>query len=124
MGLTEAEARAAHGDKVHVVRQDFSDNDRAVCEGASRGFIKLVMKGRKVLGATAVGEHAGELLLPWSQVISGKASTFAMGSAIVAYPMRSDISKQAAFAAWEPTVFGKWPKRLARMVAKSRRLGR
>ncbi len=124
IGMTETEARAQHGDKVHAVRQQFADNDRAVCEGASQGFLKLVMKGRKVLGATAVGEHAGELLLPWSQVIAGKASTFAMGSAIVAYPTRADISKQAAFAAWEPTVFGKWPKRMARLVAKCRRIGR
>ena len=121
VGMTEAEARERHGDRVHVVRQAFSDNDRAVCEGASDGFLKLVMKGKKVLGVTAVGEHAGELLLPWTQVIAGKASTFAMGSAIVAYPMRADISKQAAFAAWEPTVFGKWPKRLAGLVARSRR---
>lgn len=124
VGPTEGEARERHGDKIHIIRQEFSDNDRAVCDGAAGGFLKLVMKGRKVLGATVVGEHAGELLLPWSQVIAGKASSFAMGSAIVAYPMRSDISKQAAFAAWEPTVFGTWPKRLARMVAKSRRLGR
>lgn len=124
VGMTEAEARARHGGKVRVVRQDFADNDRAVCEGRSEGFLKLVMKGRKVLGATMVGDHAGELLLPWSQVIAGKASTFTMGSAVVAYPSRSDISKQAAFTAWEPTVFGKWPKRLARLVAKSRRIGR
>lgn len=123
VGMTEAEARTRHGDNVRLVRQDFADNDRAVCEGESEGFLKLVMKGRKVLGATAVGDHAGELLLPWSQVIAGKASTFAMGSAIVAYPTRADISKQAAFAAWEPTVFGTWPKRLARLVAKSRRIG-
>jgi pyruvate/2-oxoglutarate dehydrogenase complex dihydrolipoamide dehydrogenase (E3) component len=124
VGMTEAEARAQHGDKVRVVRQNFSDNDRAVCDGADEGFLKLVMKGGKVLGATVVGEHAGELLLPWSQVISGKASTFAMGSAVVAYPSRADISKQAAFAAWEPAVFGKWPRRFASLVAKSRRIGR
>jgi len=124
VGMTEAEARARHGGKVRVVRQEFADNDRAVCEGRSEGFLKLVMKGSKVLGATIVGDHAGDLLLPWSQVIAGKASTFAMGSAVVAYPSRSDISKQAAFTAWEPTVFGKWPKRLARLVAKSRRIGR
>jgi pyruvate/2-oxoglutarate dehydrogenase complex dihydrolipoamide dehydrogenase (E3) component len=124
VGMTESEARTRHGDSIRVIRQEFSDNDRAVCEGASEGFLKLVMKGSKVLGATAVGDHVGELLLPWSQVILGKASTFTMGSAVVAYPMRSDISKQAAFAAWEPTVFGKWPKRLARLVAKSRRIGR
>jgi pyruvate/2-oxoglutarate dehydrogenase complex dihydrolipoamide dehydrogenase (E3) component len=124
VGMTEAEARKKHGDRIKVVRQEFADNDRAVCEGADEGFLKLVMKGRKVIGVTAVGEHAGELLLPWSQVIAGKASTFAMGSAIVAYPTRADISKQAAFAAWEPTVFGPWPKRVARLVARSRRIGR
>jgi pyruvate/2-oxoglutarate dehydrogenase complex dihydrolipoamide dehydrogenase (E3) component len=124
VGMTETEARARHGEAVRIVNQRFADNDRAVCEDASEGFLKLVMKGRKVLGVTAVGDHTGELLLPWSQVIVGKASTFAMGSAVVAYPMRSDISKQAAFAAWEPTVFGKWPRRLARMVAASRRFAR
>ncbi|MBM3595248.1 MAG: FAD-binding protein, partial [Alphaproteobacteria bacterium] len=69
VGLTEAEARAKYGGRVRVIRQDLADNDRAVCEGASRGFLKLVLKGRKVLGVTAVGDHAGELLLPWSQVI-------------------------------------------------------
>ena len=72
VGMTEAEARTRHGNAVRVIRQDFADNDRAVCEGASEGFLKLVMKGRKVLGATAVGDHAGELLLPWSQVICGQ----------------------------------------------------
>jgi pyruvate/2-oxoglutarate dehydrogenase complex dihydrolipoamide dehydrogenase (E3) component len=124
VGMTEDEARKRHDDKVRIIRQDFADNDRAVCEGRSEGFLKLVMKGSKVLGVTAVGEHAGELLLPWSQVIAGKGSTFAMGSAVVAYPMRSDLSKQAAFTAWEPTVFGSWPRRIARVVARSRRLGR
>jgi len=122
IGLTEAEARERFGAKVTVIREDFADNDRAIAEGETAGFIKLVAKGRKVLGVTIVGAGAGDLLLPWSQVIAGKASTFALGSAVVAYPTRGEISKAASFAAWEPVVFGAWPKRWASLVAKMRRL--
>ena len=121
MGLTEQQARKAHGDAVRVVREDFSDNDRAVAEGRSEGFCKLVLKGRKLLGATVVGAQAGEQLLPLAQAITGKASSFALGSAIVAYPTRAEIAKAASFAAWEPTVFGKAPKKLSALVAAKRR---
>jgi pyruvate/2-oxoglutarate dehydrogenase complex dihydrolipoamide dehydrogenase (E3) component len=120
IGLTEAEARAQFG-QIEVTREDFDHNDRAVTEGDTRGFIKVIRRGAKVLGVTIVGAHAGELLLPWSQVMTGKASTFALGSAVVAYPTRSEIAKAAAFAAWEPRVFGAWPKRWARLLARLRR---
>ena len=120
IGLTEAEARAQSG-PVQVTREDFAHNDRAVTEGDTRGFIKVIRRGAKVLGVTIVGAHAGELLLPWSQIMTGKASTFALGSAVVAYPTRSEIAKAAAFAAWEPRVFGVWPKRWARLLARLRR---
>lgn len=122
IGMTEAEARAAHGDVITVVREDFDHNDRAVAEGEVAGHMKLVLKGRKVLGASVVGHNAGELLLPLTQVITGKASTFALGSAVIAYPTRSEITKALAFKAWEPTVFGSLPKKYARLVAKMRRL--
>jgi len=122
VGLTEVEARLQHGSKIKVVREDFAENDRSIAESETAGFLKLVMKGRKVLGVTIVGSAAGDLLLPWSQVITGKASTFALGSAVVAYPTRGEISKAASFAAWEPFIFGAWPKRWAALVAGKRRL--
>ena len=122
IGLTEAEARERYGERVTVVREEFSENERAVAEGASIGHAKLVLKGKKVLGASIVGKHAGELLLPFTQSITGKSSTFALGSAIIAYPTRSEISKAAAFTAWEPTVFGSLPKKYAALVAKLRRM--
>ena len=120
IGLTEAEVRERHG-TADVTREDFTDNDRAVTEGDTRGFLKLVRHKGKLLGVTIVGAHAGDLLLPWAQIIAGKASAFALGSAIVAYPTRSEIAKAAAFAAYSPLVFGKWPRRWAAMVAKWRR---
>lgn len=121
VGLTEAEARRQHGDAVTVVREGFDHNERAITEDDTAGHIKLVLKGRKVLGASIVGRNAGELLLPFSQIITGKASTFALGSAVVSYPTRSEIAKAAAFSAWEPTVFGKLPKAYAALVARLRR---
>ncbi len=121
VGMTEAQARAAHGDAITVIKEGFDHNERAIAEGRTDGFLKVILKGKKVLGATIVGKHAGELLLPWSQSITGKSSTFAMGSAIIPYPTRSEIAKAAAFAAWEPTVFGKIPKKWAGFVATLRR---
>ncbi len=120
IGLTEAAAREQFA-AVEVMRQDFSHNDRAIAEGQTAGFLKMVRHKGKVVGVTIVGRGAGDLLLPWSQVITGKASTFALGGAIVAYPNRSDISKMAAFAAHEPAVFGTWSKRWARLVSALRR---
>lgn len=121
IGLTERAARARHGDAVTVVTEGFDHNERAIAEGDTRGHMKLVLKGKKVLGASIVGKNAGELLLPFTQLITGKASTFALGSAVISYPTRSEIAKAAAFTAWEPTVFGALPKRYAALVAKLRR---
>ena len=119
LGLTDAEARKRH-DKVEVTREDFADNDRAVTEGDNAGFLKIVRHRGKVVGVTIVGGHAGDLLLPWAQIVTGKANAFALGSAIIAYPTRSEIAKAAAFQVYQPRVFGHWPKRWAAMLAQTR----
>lgn len=121
IGLTEAEARAVFGEAITVQREDFDHIDRAVAEGETQGHMKLVLKGRKIVGASIVGHNAGELLLPLWQAITGKTGTFALGGAVIAYPTRSDVTKALAFKAWEPTVFGPWPKRWVRLVAGIRR---
>lgn len=122
IGMTEKEARKKHGDDITVIKEGFDHNERAIAEGDTRGHLKMVLKGKKVLGVSIVGTNAGELLLPFTQTITGKSSTFALGSAIISYPTRSEISKAAAFSAWEPTVFGSLPKKYASFVAKMRRV--
>ncbi len=121
VGMTESEARAQFGDTVTVIKEGFDHNERAIAEDATEGFLKLVLKGKKVLGVSIVGKGAGELLLPWTQSITGKSGTFDMGSAVISYPTRSEIAKAAAFAAWEPTVFGSLPKKYVALVARIRR---
>lgn len=121
VGLTESEARAKYGDKLRVVTEGFDHNERAIAEGLDQGHLKMMLRGKTVVGASICGANAGELLLPITQMITGKASTFAVGGAVISYPTRAEIVKAAAFAAWEPTLFGKWPKRWASLLAKLRR---
>ncbi len=63
VGLNETEARE-QGIEVEVTRYDLDDLDRAITESETRGFIKVLTPPGKdrILGATVVGEHAGELL--------------------------------------------------------------
>lgn len=69
-GLTEADARAQHGDKVRITRLDMTRADRANMEGDTRGYLKLVhLGGGKLLGATIVGHNAGELMNEWMGIM-------------------------------------------------------
>ncbi|MDT7952532.1 MAG: FAD-dependent oxidoreductase [Acetobacteraceae bacterium] len=121
LGPTEAEARR----NLRAVTTEtvaFADNDRAVAEGEVAGFVKLVLARGRTVGVTIVGTGAGDLLLPWSQVLAGKASRFALSGTIVAYPTRSEASKAAAFASLRPTLFNPALKRWARLLALARRI--
>lgn len=121
LGLTEAQARARHR-RVAVTIEPWSENDRAVAEGDTVGFIKLVQAGGRLVGVTILGAGAGELLLPWSLVMRGRASRWSLGGAIVPYPTRSELSQAAAFRAYEGKVFGFAARRWARTLAWTRRL--
>ncbi len=120
VGMTEAEARRQSG-RVTVAIEALADDDRAVTEGYTEGFLKVVRRGRRTVGVTIVGRHAGELLLPWSLAMAGKASTFAIAGTMVAYPTRSERSKAAAFAAYAPIIFSRASRRWAGLLARGRR---
>ncbi len=120
VGLTEADARATHGDVV-VTTTPFADDDRALAENDAAGFVKLVRARGRVVGVTIVGTHAGEQLLPWSQILARHASAFALAGTIVAYPTRSEASKAAAFESARPLLFHPALKRWAALLAWARR---
>lgn len=119
VGLTEAEAREAHGDKLTVLRQDFSGNDRAITEGATEGFMKLmVVKGRPV-GVSMVGPGAGDLIAPWALMMANGQKLTAMSSSVLPYPTRAEINKRAAGAYFSPKLFDSpMVKRVVRFVQK------
>jgi pyruvate/2-oxoglutarate dehydrogenase complex dihydrolipoamide dehydrogenase (E3) component len=105
VGLTEAEARAAHGDALTVVRAEFHHNDRAIAEAKDKGLIKvMVVKGRPV-GASIVGPQAGELIAVWALAISAKLKMTAISGMVAPYPTLGEVSKRAAGAYFSPKLF-------------------
>ena len=121
LGATEAQARRRFGETAVTVAR-FADDDRAIAEGQTAGFVKLVRARGRTVGITIVGASAGEMLLPWTQALSGKASRFGLASAIVAYPTRSERSKEAAFASLRPALFHPALKSWAWLLASTRRI--
>lgn len=116
-GMTEEEARRSRGDDLRVLRSDFAENDRARTENAAEGMIKVMVSKRgRVLGATIIGRHAGELILPWVLAIDQGLRIGAMAKAIVPYPSLSEISKQAAGSFYAPTLFGRPARALVRFL--------
>ena len=119
VGVTEAEARDRFGD-VKTSSAPFAENDRAVVEATTTGFVKLVRAGGRLRGASIVGEGAGDLLLPLGLCIGGKASVSALAQAIAPYPTRSEAAKEAAYAAFQPILYGGWAKRWASILSRFR----
>lgn len=105
VGMTEAEARRAHGAKLEVVRFPFHENDRAIADGKTSGFIKvMVVRGRPV-GASIVGAQAGELIGLWALVIANGMKMSAIANMVAPYPTLGEVSKRAAGAYFSPRLF-------------------
>lgn len=63
VGLTAAEARRVHGDRVvEVHRWDLDRNDRARVEGRTEGTMLLVTAKRRLVGAHLLAPAAGEIV--------------------------------------------------------------
>jgi pyruvate/2-oxoglutarate dehydrogenase complex dihydrolipoamide dehydrogenase (E3) component len=119
IGLTEAEARAAHGDRLTVVRAAFAGNDRAVAGGKGQGLIKVMVVGGRPVGVGIAGPQAGELIGPWALAIASGLKLSAIAGTVLPYPTLSEVSKRAASAYFSPKLFDNpWLKRVVRAVQR------
>jgi pyruvate/2-oxoglutarate dehydrogenase complex dihydrolipoamide dehydrogenase (E3) component len=117
VGLTEAAARKLHSDiKVH--KMGFDANDRAIAERRTGGFIKIVTRGRKILGVTAVGPSAGEQMALWTQVVAGKLSFGDIAGQIMPYPTLQELGKRIAGSSFTPSLYSAGTKSLVRLLLK------
>ena len=121
VGMTEEEARATGG-RVDVHTADLAENDRAVVDGRTEGFIKIVTRNGRLVGTCIVGHEAGELVVPWIFALAKTSvSVWQLSGAVLPYPTRNEISKQVAFARYERAIFSKIPRGAAQALAKFRR---
>ena len=97
VGLTEKEAREKFGD-VKIITVSFEDNDRAHAEGETEGFAKIIVKGKKIVGAHIVGLRAGELIHEFVLAMKLNLSLDDLNKAIHVYPTLSKITQAAVTA--------------------------
>ncbi len=119
VGLTEAQAKDAHGDALEVIRFPYSSNDRAIAERKTDGLIKLmIVKGRPV-GASIVGAQAGELIGLWALALANKMKMKQIAAMVAPYPTLGEINKRAAGAYFSPRLFeSPGVKRVVRFVQR------
>jgi dihydrolipoamide dehydrogenase len=100
LGLTEEEARKEHGE-IRVFRQPFKTLDRAIIEGETQGFLKVITTGSgRVLGAHIIGASAGELIHQWVPAVREGALIHEFAEAIHVYPTLSEIAHRAGNEAY------------------------
>ncbi len=119
VGLTEAQARKAHGHRLFVARAEFDHNDRAIATGRTTGFAKVMVVKGKPVGATIVGPQAGELIQTWALAIANGLRMSAIANTVAPYPTLGEINKRAAGAYFSPRLFDSaLVKRVVRMVQR------
>ncbi len=119
VGLTEAQAVGKYGSKTRVTRWSFAENDRAQAERDTSGLIKVVTgPGARIVGATIVGPHAGEMITTWILAVNEGLKIGAIANLIVPYPTLGEVSKRAAGAYYTDTLFSSRTRRLVSLLQK------
>jgi pyruvate/2-oxoglutarate dehydrogenase complex dihydrolipoamide dehydrogenase (E3) component/uncharacterized membrane protein YdjX (TVP38/TMEM64 family) len=97
VGLNEQEAREK-GIAHEVTRYGLEELDRAIVDGAARGFVKvLTVPGKdRILGATIVGEHAADLLAEFVLAMKHGLGLNKILGTIHIYPTLAEANKYAA----------------------------
>ena len=97
VGLTEAEA-GERGIAVDVLVEEMSHNDRAVLDGETTGFAKVLLKRgtNQIVGATIVAANAGDMLNEITLAMTAKLGIGALAKTIHPYPTQSEVIKRLA----------------------------
>ncbi len=115
VGLNEQDARQ-QGIAYEVTNYGIDDLDRAITDGEAHGVVKvLTVPGKdKILGATIVGEHAGDLLAEYVTAMRHGLGLNKILGTIHTYPTLAEANKYAAGAwkrAHQPGKLLRWVER-------------
>ena len=116
VGMYEKEARDK-GLEVKTFIQELRDVDRAVLDGEEEGFVKVhTLAGTdRILGATVVARHAGEMISELTLAMVGNLGLGTIAKTIHPYPTQAEAIKRVGDAytrtrltPFVKTLFRKW----------------
>lgn len=118
VGLYEAEARDRNL-AVDTIKIPFDSVDRALVDSETQGFLKILHQrgSDKILGATIVASHAGEMISEITTAIVHNIGLSQLSSVIHPYPTQAEAIKKAADA-YRRTLLTPRSKKLLGIVAK------
>jgi len=95
VGMSERDAMAA-GIPVDTFLRPLSKVDRAIADGEEEGFVKVhVKKGTgRILGATIVARHAGEMISEITVAMAGRLGLGTLADLIHPYPTQAEMIRQ------------------------------
>jgi len=99
VGINEKEARQ-QGIEYELTRYGIDDLDRAIADGEAHGFVKVltVPGSDKILGATIVGYHAGELISEFVLAMTHGLGLKKIAATTHIYPTLSEANRFTANA--------------------------
>ena len=116
VGLSVESAKA---EGANILQYDFNDNDRAIAEKETEGFINVAVgKKGKILGVTIVASHAGELLTPWTLAIQNNLHIKQMAGFIAPYPTLSEAHKRIAGSYFTSMLFSKKTRKIVSILMR------
>jgi len=88
------------GIKVKTFVQELAEADRAVLDGESDGFVKVLVQdgADKILGATIVASHAGDLISEITTAMKAGLGLGIIASVIHPYPTQAAAIKKVGDA--------------------------
>jgi len=92
-GITEDEA-VAQGIKYHIAEFPMADIDRAVTDDATAGLSRILISKGRVIGASLIGPHAGELIHELALAMQVNAKVKAIAALAHAYPTYAQIHRR------------------------------
>jgi pyruvate/2-oxoglutarate dehydrogenase complex dihydrolipoamide dehydrogenase (E3) component len=97
VGLYERDAQA-QSIEVTTLTVPLADVDRAVLDGETEGFARVHLKkgSDRILGATIVARHAGEMINEFSLAITSGLGLGAIARTIHPYPTQGEVVKKLA----------------------------
>ena len=97
VGLAEAEAFAL-GRKIRVTKVPFAANARALIDGDSRGFVKILSDPATgvVLGGSIVGERAAELISVIALAVTAHLRVGDIAESLLVHPALAEALAEAA----------------------------
>lgn len=95
VGLYEKEA-AAKGLKTRTFVQKMEEVDRALLDGETEGFVKIMVEAGsdKILGATVVAAHAGDMISEISVAMNNGVGLAGIGATIHPYPTQAEAVRK------------------------------